>query len=72
MIDPMPSKLQDSDMQGSYKALLRAALRAREVARQTNTPLVLMRDGVLVEEDVNSAAAIEHEQRLKALVQPDV
>ncbi len=36
-IDPMP-------------ALLRAAERAREIARQTNTPLVLVRDGMLVHE----------------------
>ncbi len=31
-------------------ALLRAAQRAREVARQTNTPLVIVRDGMLVHE----------------------
>ncbi len=36
-IDPMP-------------ALRRAALRAREIARQTNTPLVIVRDGMLVHE----------------------
>ncbi len=45
MCDPFVSKLPDADMQASYKALLRAALRAREIARQTNTPLVLIRDG---------------------------
>lgn len=50
MNEPMHSKLPDADMQGSYKALLRAALRAREIARKTNTPLVIVRDGVLVEE----------------------
>lgn len=31
-------------------ALLRAAKRAREIARQTNTPLVIVRDGMLVHE----------------------
>ncbi len=72
MSDSMPSKLPDSDMQGSYQALLRAALRAGDVARQTNTPLVLMRDGVLVEEDANSAAAIADEQHIRALLQADV
>ena len=50
MSDAMTSKLADADMQAAPKALLRSAQRAREIARQTNTPLVLMRDGVLVEE----------------------
>ena len=52
MSDPMVSMLPDADMQAAPKALLRAAQRAREIARQTNTPLVLVRDGVLVEEYV--------------------
>ena len=46
------SQLPDADMQAAPKAMLRAAQRAREIARQTNTPLVFMRDGVLVEEFV--------------------
>ena len=50
MNDSMVSKLPDADMQAAPKALLRAAQRAREIARQTNTPLVLVRDGVLVED----------------------
>ncbi|HET8773665.1 MAG TPA: hypothetical protein VFP80_07735 [Thermoanaerobaculia bacterium] len=37
-------------MQAVPQALLRAAKRAREIARQTGTPLVIVRDGVLVEE----------------------
>ncbi len=52
MSDAMVSKLPDADMQGAPKAMLRAALRAREIARQTNTPLAVIRDGVLVEEYV--------------------
>ena len=56
MSDEMVSKLPDADMQAAPKALLRAALRAREVARQTNTPLVFVRDGVLVEEYVEDLA----------------
>ena len=44
------SKLPDADMQAVPQALRRAAERAREIARQTNTPLVVMRDGVVVEE----------------------
>lgn len=31
-------------------ALRRAAQRAREIARQTNTPIVLVRDGMIVHE----------------------
>jgi len=48
----MKSKLPNADMQAAPRALLRAALRAREVARQTNTAIVIVRDGVLVEEKV--------------------
>ncbi|MCX7168766.1 MAG: hypothetical protein NTY41_00355 [Proteobacteria bacterium] len=55
MNDSMVSKLPDADMQAAPKAMLRAAQRAREIARQTNTPLVLIRDGVLVEELVADA-----------------
>ncbi len=59
MTEPMVSKLPDADMQAAPKALLRAAQRARDVARQTNTPLVLVRDGVLVEEFVGDAKLAE-------------
>lgn len=55
MNDPLVSMLPDADMQAAPKALLRAAQRARDIARQTNTPLVLIRDGVLVEEFVTDA-----------------
>ncbi len=44
------SKLTDPDMQGAPYALLRAAKRAREIARKTNTPLIIERDGKVVEE----------------------
>lgn len=39
-------------MQAAPKALLRAAQRAREIARQHGTGIVIRRDGVLVEEPV--------------------
>ena len=52
MTDAMVSTLPDADMQAAPKALLRAAQRAREIARQTNTRLVLVRAGELVEEIV--------------------
>jgi len=48
----LQSKLPNADMQGAPAALLRAAQRAREIARQTNTAIVIVRDGVLVEEKV--------------------
>jgi hypothetical protein len=47
------SKLPDSDMQAVPKALVRASKRAREIARLTNTPLVVVRNGVRVEERVD-------------------
>jgi len=52
MSSEMESKLPDSDMQGAPRALLRAARRAREIAFRTGTPIVIVRDGVLVEEIV--------------------
>jgi hypothetical protein len=39
-------------MQAAPAALLRAAQRAREIAWQTNTAIVVVREGVLVEERV--------------------
>ena len=51
MKSTLESKLQDKDMQAAPRALLRAAKRAREIARQTKTKIVIVRDGVLVEED---------------------
>jgi hypothetical protein len=51
MKEPLQSQLADSDMQAVPKALRRAAARAREIARQTGTPLVIVRDGVLMEID---------------------
>ena len=65
----MTSKLADADMQAAPKALLRSALRAREIARQTNTPLVLMRDGVLVDELLPAALVVDHDTR-SAMLKP--
>ena len=36
------------DLEGSRKALIRAAKRAAEIARQHNQPLVLWQDGKIV------------------------
>ncbi len=46
------SRLPDRDMQGAPAALLRAAQRAREVAIRTGTPLVVVKDGKVIEETV--------------------
>jgi hypothetical protein len=48
----LKSKLPYPDMQAAPRALLRAARRARQIAFDTNTPLVIVRDGVLVHEMV--------------------
>ena len=53
MTNSLVSKLPDADMQAVPRALLRAARRAREIARQTGTALVLRRNGKLVEEYVD-------------------
>ena len=47
------SKLPDADMQAAPAALLRAARRAREIARQTGTGIIVMRDGKIVEEEAD-------------------
>lgn len=62
MNEPMRSKLPDPDMQSAPRALLRAAKRAREVARQTNTAVVVIREGVLVEESVSEPGPDERRE----------
>jgi hypothetical protein len=44
------SKLNDSDMDGALAALKRAAKRARLIAAQTGTEIVVRRDGKLIRE----------------------
>jgi argonaute-like protein implicated in RNA metabolism and viral defense len=51
----LESKLPNADMQAAPRALLRAARRAREIARQTNTAIVVVRDGKLVEEKITDS-----------------
>jgi hypothetical protein len=43
-------RLLDPDMQKATAALIRAAVRARQIAQQTGTALVVIRDGQLVRE----------------------
>lgn len=54
MSDKLRSTLDNADMQAAPKALLRAARRAREIARQTGTRLVVVHRGVLRELDPDS------------------
>jgi hypothetical protein len=49
-------------MQAAPKALLRAARRAREIARQTKTALVIERDGVVMEVDPDDPWLDEEEE----------
>ena len=58
----LESRLPNADMQAAPRALLRAARRAREIARQTNTAIVIVRDGKIVEEPVTE---IEPEDALR-------
>jgi hypothetical protein len=58
MSDSLPD-LPDADMQSAPYALLRAAQRAREVARATRTGLVIVVDGVLVEVPYDQIEDIE-------------
>ena len=51
---PIVSRLADADLQAVPAALARAAQSARELAARTGTPLVVVRDGKLVE------AVIQH------------
>ena len=44
---------KDSDLEKAGDALQRAALRAREVARRTGTPLVIYMNGRIVKERVD-------------------
>ena len=50
MSKAMESRLPDADMQEAPKALLRAARRAREIAKRMGTGVIVFRDGVIVEE----------------------
>ena len=47
--NPKPiSEAKDPDLRGAMAAMQRAALAAREIAKQTNTPLIIQVDGKLV------------------------
>jgi hypothetical protein len=50
------SKLPDDDMQAAPAALVRAGVQARELARKTGTAVVIVRDGILVEERADDSS----------------
>lgn len=58
-MSPEDQEKQKKLMQGATAALLRAARKARELARQTGTEYVVMRNGKLVRE---IPQAEEHEE----------
>ena len=62
MSKPLVSKLPDADMQAVPAALLRAGRRAREIAKQTGTAVVVTRDGKLVEEKVGEVPQVDEGQ----------
>jgi len=47
MSESILSKLANPDMLAAHGALLRAARRAREIARATGTRLIIVEDGIL-------------------------
>ena len=58
MSDELINMVSDPDLRLSYQALLRAAKRARELALQTGTLIVISRNGVVVEIDPAVEAAL--------------
>ncbi len=46
-------EIRDKDLANVEAALLRAAKKAREIAEQTNTPLVIYENGHVVKKNVN-------------------
>lgn len=61
ILNPIPpsSRLADPDMQAAPAALVRAAQRARELAARTHTPLVVSKNGKLVEETIKPNTTTE-------------
>ncbi len=55
----MKTAIRDKDLQGVEKALRRAGTRARKIAEQTNTPLVIYKDGKVIKQKVATEDRIE-------------
>lgn len=50
----MKTEIRDKDLQGVEEALLRAGTRARKIAEQTNTPLIILQDGQIIKKKVGT------------------
>ncbi len=50
----MKTDIRDKDFQGVEEALRRAGTRARKIAEQTNTPLVILEDGQIIKKRVST------------------
>lgn len=53
----------DPDMQKATAALIRAAKRARKIAQQTETAIVVVRNGQLVRETPHTVSAEQTEKK---------
>jgi hypothetical protein len=66
MKNRLESKLPNPIMQAAPRALRRAADHAREIARQTRTKLVIVRNGVLMEVDPDDVSLDEEKDEQDA------
>ena len=64
MKNKLESKLPDAVMRAAPGALRRAADHARDLARQTGTKLVIVRNGILMEVDPDDAELDEEEDAI--------
>lgn len=48
----MKTEIRDKDLQGAEAALLRAGTKARKIAEQTNTPLIIYKDGQIIKKKI--------------------
>ena len=55
----MKTAIRDKDLQGVEKALRRAGTRARKIAEQTNTPLIIYKDGQVIKKKVSKGQKAE-------------
>ncbi len=55
----MKTAIRDKDLQGVEKALRRAGTRARKIAEQTNTPLIIYKDGQVIKKKVGKGQKAE-------------
>lgn len=51
------SKSMDGDLNGAFQALKRAATRARQLAEETGTPFYIVKDGCVVDLNVQATGA---------------